>query len=372
MKLNLDALEIARQRNRLSKSAFASKLGISSRDLRRLREQKFVSDDFVSFLSKVTGFPKKFFTIDANLEISPPTFRKQATLSARERDAGEAAAKLAKLFWEKVEEEYTLPAVSLPDYSDGDHHFPEGIDRPRHAAAMLREAWGLGSEPIGNMVQLLERHGIRVLSLCEQNARGLSAFTFWGEGNTPFVYLNMVNSTERSRFDAAHELGHLVLHRHADASNVNVEREADRFASAFLIPKTDLIRHKSVPTITNLRLNKRRWKVSVAALVRAYRDNGLIDERRYKHLNIELSRRGWGKEEPDQAPREISGTWSVIKKDLWTRSQTIEDLAERAGIPKEDALTFTAFGGANFQRFSSTDQGSTSESSDEPMLKLVR
>lgn len=347
MKLNFDALEVARQRNRLTKNAFAAKLGISSRDIRRMREEKIVDYDFISHVAKVTGFPIAFFTIEKNLEISRPTFRKQATLSARERDAGEAAAKLAKLFWEKVEEEYSLPNPNLPDYSDGDHNFPIGIDRASYAAIMLREQWGLGTEPIGNIVKLLERHGVRVLSLSESNTRGLSAFTFWGEGEKPYIYLNMISSTERTRFDAAHELAHLVLHRNDDASSVEVEKEADRFASAFLIPKADLLKHKVYPSITNLRKNKQRWRVSVAALVRAYRDNGLIDDGRYKHLNIELSRRGWSKEEPDQSPREPSGMWAAIKKDLWSKSQTIEDLAIRACIPPTDAVIFTSFGGAN-------------------------
>lgn len=371
MKLNLDALEVARQRSRLTKSAFAAKLGISSRDLRRMRDEREVEESFVSLVASVTGFPKAFFVSESNLEISRPTFRKQATLSARERDAGEAAAKIAKLFWSKVEEEYSLPDPNVPDYSDGEHNFPAGIDRATYAAALLREEWGLGSEPIGNIIKLLERHGVRVLSLSEQNARGLSAFTFWGEGEKPYIYLNMVGSAERSRFDAAHELGHLVLHRHDDASNVEVEKEADRFASAFLIPKADLLRHKVYPTITNLRKNKQRWRVSVGALVRAYRDNGLIDDGRYKYLNIELSRRGWRKNEPDQSPREPSGTWAVIKKDLWKKSQTVEDLAARACIPANDAVTFTAFGGANASQ-AAPDSFSISPATSSGILRVVK
>lgn len=371
MKLNFDALEVARQRNRLTKSAFAAKLGISSRDMRRMRNEKEAEPRFIERVAEVTGFPQAFFTNEVDLQISKPTFRKQATLSARERDAGEAAAKIAKVFWAQVEDEYSMPEPDLPDFTDGEHHFPSGIDKAVYAASLLREEWGLGTEPIGNMLKLLERHGVRVLSLSEQNARGLSAFTFWGNGNKPYIYLNMVSSTERSRFDAAHELAHLVLHRHHDASDVSVEEEADRFASAFLIPKADLLRHKVYPTINNIRNNKRRWKVSVAALVRAYRDNGLIDDGRYKYLNIELSRRGWRKEEPDQSPRELSGAWIVIKKDLWSKSQTVEDLARRASIPADDAITFTAFGGANATEF--VDKHTHPSVGDrESFLRVVR
>jgi hypothetical protein len=81
--------------------------------------------------------------------------------------------------------------------------------------------------------------------------------------------------------------------------------------------------------------------------VRAYRDCGLIDDNRYKYLNIELSRNGWRKNEPDRSPWEVSGVWVAIKKDLWAKSQTVEDLARRALIPVSDAITFTGFGAAN-------------------------
>jgi Zn-dependent peptidase ImmA (M78 family) len=56
--------------------------------------------------------------------------------------------------------------------------------------------------------------------------------------------LNTFKSAERSRFDAAHELAHLVLHIHGMTSGGrDIEREADMFASAFLINRGDLIGH---------------------------------------------------------------------------------------------------------------------------------
>ncbi|MEK2654790.1 ImmA/IrrE family metallo-endopeptidase [Pseudomonas aeruginosa] len=44
----------------------------------------------------------------------------------------------------------------------------------------------------------------------------VNAFSCWRRGVTPFVFLNTQKSAEASRFDAAHELGHLVLHRHGE------------------------------------------------------------------------------------------------------------------------------------------------------------
>ena len=63
------------------------------------------------------------------------------------------------------------------------------------------------------------------------------------------------------RFDAAHELGHLVLH--SDDKNVlenmkDKEHEADRFASSFLMPKEAFV----VMAPNNLNLPKHYRKLA--------------------------------------------------------------------------------------------------------------
>ncbi|NVZ67186.1 ImmA/IrrE family metallo-endopeptidase, partial [Pseudomonas gingeri] len=95
-----------------------------------------------------------------------------------------------------IEERFNLPSAGLPDLSDLG---------PEEAAATLRRVWGLGNAPIPNMIHLLESKGIRVFSLAEET-REVDAFCTWYEGK-PFIFLNTIKSAERSRFDAAHELG---------------------------------------------------------------------------------------------------------------------------------------------------------------------
>jgi hypothetical protein len=83
---------------------------------------------------------------------------------------------------------------------------------PDTAALYLRQNWGLGERPIPNMLKLLEAKGVRVFSLAE-NTKAVDAFSVWRNG-LPYVFLNIAKSAERSRFDASHELGHLVMHKH--------------------------------------------------------------------------------------------------------------------------------------------------------------
>src|SRR5262249_25369006 len=112
-----------------------------------------------------------------------------------------------------------------------------------------------------NMVHLLESKGVRVFSLA-QECREVDAFSLW-RGELPFVFLNTMKSGERGRMDAAHELGHLALHRHGGPGGRDAESEADRFASAFLMPEGSVLalglRNPRVDQLIKL---KKKWKVS--------------------------------------------------------------------------------------------------------------
>src|SRR4030095_16645232 len=104
---------------------------------------------------------------------------------------------------------------------------------PEAAARSLRQYWGIGEKPIGNMLGLLEVHGVRVFALAEDTA-SVDAFSFWRD-DRPFIFLNNFKTAEHSLFDSVHELGHLVLHRHGGPqASRSAEREANAFASAFL------------------------------------------------------------------------------------------------------------------------------------------
>src|SRR5205085_7960830 len=120
--------------------------------------------------------------------------------------------------------------------------------------------------PISNMIKLLESKGVRVFSLAE-NTKNVDAFSCW-RNDIPYVFLNTFKSAERSRLDAAHELGHLVLHKHGGPrQGRDAEAEANTFASSFLMPKADVrSRIPFVRTLDDIVSAKKRWGVSTGAL----------------------------------------------------------------------------------------------------------
>jgi Zn-dependent peptidase ImmA (M78 family) len=131
----------------------------------------------------------------------------------------------------------------------------------------------------------------------------VDAFSFW-EGARAFIFLGADRGSAcRSRFDAAHELGHLVLHRGIDEEELEadlkqIEREADRFASAFVLPSTTYPLEIFSTRLSAFKELKRRWKVSIAAQIYRCSDLMLLSEEQVLNLRKQLSANRWRKTEP--------------------------------------------------------------------------
>ena len=142
------------------------------------------------------------------------------------------------------------------------------------------------------MIHLLEAKGVRVFSLVEET-RSVDAFSVW-RSNKPYVFLNTMKTAEHSRFDAAHELGHLILHKHGGPKGRTAEDEANRFASSFLMPSADVrARMPIVYGLDHIIREKVRWKVSAAALTYRLRQLRLTSEWENRQLCIQIARNGY-------------------------------------------------------------------------------
>jgi Zn-dependent peptidase ImmA (M78 family) len=116
----------------------------------------------------------------------------------------------------------------------------------------------------------------------------------------------------RLRFDLAHELGHLVLHRSIEQSELEnkttlraIESEADKFAAAFLLPSTSFPNEVYTNRLDAFLPLKERWKVSIQAMVHRCRDLGIIDNDQALNLYKQISFRKWRKKEPLDDPHRI-------------------------------------------------------------------
>jgi Zn-dependent peptidase ImmA (M78 family)/DNA-binding XRE family transcriptional regulator len=358
---NKSRLTVARQRASLTKKELAQKVGIDPRAISGFEAGQYMpTEENIERMSRVLRFPKEFFFAD-DIDIPTPegvSFRSMEKMTARQRDAAISAGAIAYLLIDWVEREFDLPDVDLPDLRE---------DEPEIAAMSLRQCWGIGERPIKNMVHLLEAKGVRVCSLVE-NCVEVDAYSVW-RGKRPCVFLNTGKSPERRRFDAAHELAHLVLHKHAAPSGIDAEKEADAFASAFLMPAASLRAIGRVTSLDQIIEAKRRWIVSVAAMTYRLHNLGIMSKWTYQTLYMEISRRGWRKMEPFSAKGESSQVWQKVFAELRSDGVGLQGLADKL-LVTADELVKLVFGLVTIGVPSANEIGSGTPR--KPELHLVK
>lgn len=330
-RFNPKRLALARKRRRKTGKILAAEAGLSAVTVSRLENgENDPDDDTVARLSQALRYPSSFFFGEDPEELDTTTvsFRSLTKMSAAEREAAKGAGSLGLQLSAWVDQQFTLPEPKVPDLS---HETDAEV-----AARTVRSTWGLGEQPISNMLALLEAHGVRVFSLAEQTD-AVDAFSFWWD-DRPFVFLNNYKTAEHSIYDSAHELAHLVMHKHAGPQPSRAaEREANQFASAFLMPKNDVL--SRVPrfiTVDTIIKAKARWRVSAMAMAYRLRALGLLTEWQYKSACIELGRRGYRKGEPHGIARETSAVWRKVLSQLWSEKTTKNEIAAALNLPMDE------------------------------------
>jgi Zn-dependent peptidase ImmA (M78 family)/transcriptional regulator with XRE-family HTH domain len=317
-------LTVARQRRGWTKAALAAEAGIAIRSVTAYESGETTPlPDALRSLSSALSFPERFFFMP-DIELPSAyavSFRALTTMSAPQRDATVAAGAIAFEICRWIASRFNLPPCDIPDMRG----FP-----PEEAAAALRQRWGLGEQPVKNAIHLLEAHGVRVFSLAE-DCRELDAYSLW-KGAEPYVFLNTMKTGERSRHDAMHELGHLLLHRHTGtAHGRRAEIEADAFAASMLMPRSDVLaRAPRYPSLQELIRLKKRWMVSVASLAHRLHALKLLSDWHYRSICIDLGARG-REDEPQPMPRETSQVlrkvFDLVRADGMTRGDVASELA---------------------------------------------
>jgi Zn-dependent peptidase ImmA (M78 family)/transcriptional regulator with XRE-family HTH domain len=308
-------LRDARKVARLSQTELAVRIGVSRQSVSAYeRGDKSPEPTTFQKIADVLAQPVAFFTAgDGELfgAASARFFRKMGPETLRRNEAcsvlGDWFVQTAKYLDRYV----NYPEPTLPECAPTDSSGRFSFDEINEIALQLRKQWGLGPGPISNMLALIESKGI-VVCRYEMEGENVEAFSFWN-GARPFVFMaSEKEAGVRLRYDLAHELGHLVLHRWIEQSELEdkatlkaIENEADKFAGAFLLPSTSFPNEIYTTRLDAFIPLKERWKVSIQAMVYRCRDLDLIDSDQALNLYKQISFRKWRKKEPLDDPRKI-------------------------------------------------------------------
>ncbi|MGW1044802.1 XRE family transcriptional regulator [Streptomyces sp. NPDC002547] len=326
-----ERLVLARKRRRMTLAALSRESGYSPQSITAFENaRKTPSTETLSSLAAALHFPVTFFHAPPAPDMLPAavSFRAPSKMNAAERDSALSCGSIAATINLWCEEHFTLPTPDVPSYPELD---------PELAAEKVRAEWGLGEAPAPNMVHLIEAHGVRVFSLAP-DCLDIDAFSTIRHG-TPYALLNTRKTAERGRFDAAHELGHLVLHSsYQSPRGPEAETAADAFASAFLMPKAGILAQQvSNADVQRILSAKRRWGVSAMAFAYRLRALHLLSEWRFSQTAKQLAQLGYRTAEPKSTMvRESSKLISKVFEAMRAEGKSPLDISRAVNVFPEE------------------------------------
>lgn len=298
-----EQLRLARLAHGYSLEALGERVGVSRQYLHLLEtDARTPAADLRLALCDVLGVTEAFLTTPLRSTVRPEQCHFRGHITRPASVTSQVLARgtvLDKLVFE-IEKYVDLPTVSFPDISVEDN---EGIEL---AAEVARKHWGLGLDgPIVSMMRVVENAGAIVTYFGDLSDR-VDAFSM-DRRRPVLVRSSLKESLCRQRFDFAHEVGHLIMHRGMQTGDRETENQAHRFAGAFLFPRAAFLREfprgRFIDWIALSRL-KLRWKISMRAMVKRAYDLRILSAAQYRTANIHIVKTGQTKKEKyDDDPR---------------------------------------------------------------------
>lgn len=299
------------------------------------------TDDLAAKLAGVTGLPIEFFSTEApDIEDTTLQFRKLKSAKAKTtkkaiqyfREASRIVQKAATLSGLTVK---PLPYVTASGGDALENAVIEG------AANATRGLMGIeASAPIPNTMRAIERLGIVVVPVLLDPTdevhvvkEGHFGISHGDEFGIPLVGYFPGASPDRDRFTLSHEVGHILLHSRRTSSDP--ELEANRFAGALLMPEVAARKHlHSQITLNQLAHVKAEFGISIQALIMRAAALEIIDAKRQRSLFVQLSARGWRKDEPVEVLPEHPVLFGKLLEIALPENASVQERRELVALPK--------------------------------------
>ena len=348
----------------LSVAELAEQIGVTRQSIYKYENgTQAPSEETVERIQKALNLPASFFIYSSaipDLSSRPIFFRDMKTNEEKNRKMSYRWLQILREQVERYENYLDFPPVHLPEIE-----LPDILDLTDEdidiAAENLRRAWGLGDGPIDNVTQLLENNGF-IIFRKYLPAEKMDACSLVLNGR-PYILINTYKQTcSRDLINLAHELGHVILHQNisndvflSKADFERIEKQAWRFAKSFLMPPAIFSAEVGCPTLNRFIALKKRWRVSISAMIMYCHDLELIDDARKQYFFREMTRMHIRKEEPldSELPVEQSALLKdaeelLVDSQIFTRTKLFElsrlnigDYCEMIGLPEDLFATKT-------------------------------
>ena len=308
--INGNRIKKARLYNGLTVEDISKKLDISKQTF-SLYENNKINAPFekIFLLSKELNFPIQYFYEKDNVNIDSKTTYFRSLMKTTKKYRVEQIVKMEHLglICNVLFEYINFPKLNLPSIKYKNNLSKNDIE---NIAQNVRDYWNLGTNPIDNIIRVVEENGI-IVTKFETSTNDIDAFSHLVDIDNNSIYLIALSknkdSLPRNKFDVAHELGHILLHEWSeDIESISreeyklKEEEANYFASSFLLPKDEFIKDfkKGGNRLEFYIHLKSKWKVSIGAMLYRAKYLGLITNTQYQNTIKIMNKKGILKKEP--------------------------------------------------------------------------
>ncbi|WP_312420627.1 XRE family transcriptional regulator [Epilithonimonas sp.] len=332
--MNHKQLTFAREFRGYSQTELSNQIqGLSQSNLSKFEKGLGVlSEEIQKTIIDFLDFPEDFYNRKINSVIENANYRKRATVSKSKILKFENKCKIIGYVVDELSE-----SIEWPDFILAPLNVEDGFS-PEYIANYTRRLIKLSiDEPVKDIFSILESSGIILYEINEDEK--FDGVSFITDKGYPVIIVNKNFSNDRKRFTIAHELGHILMHNENNfpiSSFREKEKEANQFASEFLMPENSIKN-----SLRNLRLNelgnfKNYWLTSMSSIIRRAKDLKCIDDYKYKYFLIEMSRNGFTKKEPIEVyidkPTCLKNAINIFKNEL---GYSFEDFSKYTALPND-------------------------------------
>lgn len=276
-------LKQARIMRGLSMDALCDKVGnaITKQSISKYETGKMLPDSkILILLSKALEVSIDYFFRQPSVSIENVEFRKKSKLGVKQIDS---IKEVVKDQLERYFEIENLNAIESSYRVQSGNVLVQDEDDIYPIVKRVKAAWQLGEDGINNLIEVLEDNNIKVVEIDAPNSfDGLSGFV---NGDTPVIVLNKNFKSERKRFTALHELGHLMLAFDSSISDKEIESLCNLFASEMLISKEVFIQRIGAArgdiSLEELKGLQIQFGISIDALMYKAKSLNIISENRF-------------------------------------------------------------------------------------------
>ena len=278
--INANMIVLARESRGWNQVELAEKIGMSATNLSKIERNDIgIQKEVLETIADKTSFPIQFFYQPGTILPENLSFRKRETVAQKLITPINAQVNIIRRHIQFLTMALNKQTLSFPSFAVTEKQRPDKI------ANKLRQLWNIDSIVINNLTRTIEDHGI-VISSFDFGTERVDSRSILTDDKLPIIFFNKKLLGDRQRFTLAYELGQLIMHTfNAVSPERDISHEANAFAAEFLMPakfiREDFKDGVTIPILGEL---KRKWKVSMIALLYRADDLGLVTPNQKRYL----------------------------------------------------------------------------------------